>query len=171
MDFLSQATLDDSLLLLVAFIVAATLPSLALAADRREAQSALRQTRQELAQSQKLEALGQLTGGVAHDFNNLLMAIAGGLRSLNRQEEERAKTLAAVNANLERGAALTRQLLAFLAPRAVRTAGRGLDRGLMRGVETMITQSLSGNINTVFRVAAGTWRVKVDRNQLRTRDP
>jgi signal transduction histidine kinase len=160
----NQATLNDSLLLLVAFIVAATLPSLALAADRREAQSALRQTRQELAQSQKLEALGQLTGGVAHDFNNLLMAIAGGVRSLNRHEEERAKTLAAINETLERAAALTRQLLAFsrrepAEPQVVEMSE------VMRGVETMIGQSLGGNIKTVFRVAPGTWRVKVDRNQ------
>jgi signal transduction histidine kinase len=161
----NQATLNDSLLLLVAFIVAATLPSLALAADRREAQSALKQTRQELAQSQKLEALGQLTGGVAHDFNNLLMAIAGGLRSLNRQEEERAKTLAAINANLERGAALTRQLLAF--SRREPAEPQVVDMiDLMRGVETMIAQTLGGSIKTAFRIAAGTWRVKVDRNQL-----
>jgi signal transduction histidine kinase len=160
----NQGTLNDSLLLLVAFIVAATLPSLALAADRREAQSALRQTRQELAQSQKLEALGQLTGGVAHDFNNLLMAIAGGLRSLNRQEEERAKTLTAINETLERGAALTRQLLAF--SRRAPSDPQVVDVGdIMRGVETMIGQSLSGNIGTVFRVAPGTWRVNVDRNQ------
>lgn len=161
----NQATLNDSLLLLVAFIVAAALPSLALAADQRASHSALRQTRQELAQAQKLEALGQLTGGVAHDFNNLLMAISGGLRSLNRQEEERAKTLAAVNETLQRAAALTRQLLAFSRREPSEPEVVDLSE-VMRGVETMTGQSLGGNIQTVFRVAPGTWRVKVDRNQL-----
>jgi signal transduction histidine kinase len=161
----NQTTLNDSLLLLVAFIVAATLPSLALAADRREAQSALRQTRQELAQSQKLEALGQLTGGVAHDFNNLLMAIASGVRSLNRHEEERTKTLAAINETLERAAVLTRQLLAFSRREPPESQVVEISE-VMRGVETMLGQSLGGNIKTVFRVAPGTWRVKVDRNQL-----
>jgi signal transduction histidine kinase len=161
----NQATLNDSLLLLVAFIVAATLPSLALAADRRETQSALRQTRQELAQSQKLEALGQLTGGVAHDFNNLLTAIGGGLRLLSRQEDERAKTLAAINETLERGAALTRQLLAF--SRREPSEPQIVDLGeLMPRIQTLIGQSLGANISTDFRVTAGTWRVNVDRNQL-----
>ena len=161
----NQTTLNESLLLLIAFIVAATLPSLALAAERRETQSALTQTRQELVQSQKLEALGQLTGGVAHDFNNLLAAISGGLRTLRRQEEERAKTLEAIVQTLDRGAALTKQLLAFarrepLQPEIVNM------KDVMEGVETLIAQSLNQSVTVDIRVAPGIWPVKVERSQL-----
>jgi signal transduction histidine kinase len=161
----NQGTLNDSLLLLVAFIVAATLPSLALAADRRATQAALNQTRQELVQAQKLEALGQLTGGVAHDFNNLLTAIQGGLRSLSRQEEERARTLEMLTQTLDRGTALTKHLLAFarrepLKPETVNPVE------VLQGMEALIGQSLGGNITVETRTGAGLWPIKVERNQL-----
>jgi len=161
----SAPTLNEALLLLVAFIVAATLPSLALAADRRETQTALHQTRQELVQSQKLEALGQLTGGVAHDFNNLLAAIAGGLRSLNRQEEERAKTMAALDQVLERATTLTRQLLAFARREPLRPELVNIDE-VMAGIETLIGQSLGASIKVVVRVEPGIWPIKVQPSQL-----
>src|SRR5690606_29959310 len=75
---------------------------------REQAESALRQ-------SQKMEALGQLTGGVAHDFNNLLMAASSGLELVERAktEERRAMLRAGIRDALERGARLTQQLLAF----------------------------------------------------------
>ncbi|HWA23659.1 MAG TPA: ATP-binding protein [Caulobacterales bacterium] len=67
-----------------------------------------------LLQSRKMEAIGQLTGGVAHDFNNLLMAISGGLRLLEKQDEARQnKIKEAMSQAVERGVGLTRQLLAF----------------------------------------------------------
>jgi signal transduction histidine kinase len=160
-----KSTLNESLLLLAAFVAASTLPSLALAADRRETQAALEETRQELAQAQKLEALGQMTGGVAHDFNNLLAAIAGGLRSLDRQEEERAKTIASLTQTLERGTRLTKQLLAFARRETSHPERIDLNQAI-ETVRSLITQSLSETIRVDTRVAPGIWPVRVDRGQL-----
>ena len=82
----------------------------------RRSQDALEVTRQALFQSQKLDAIGQLTGGVAHDFNNLLMAVLGSLELLRKRlpDDPRARALLdnAVQ-GAERGAALTQRMLAF----------------------------------------------------------
>ncbi|HYF86550.1 PAS domain S-box protein, partial [Azospirillum sp.] len=77
--------------------------------DRERAEEQLRQT-------QKLETLGQLTGGVAHDFNNLLTVVLGNIDMLARKQEEeprRARRIDAIRQAAERGRDLTRQLLAF----------------------------------------------------------
>ena len=158
-----QPTLNDSLLLLIAFIVAATLPSLALAADRRETQSALDETRHELVQAQKLEALGTLTGSVAHDFNNLLAALSAGLRTLERQHEERLKTMEGLSQALERGSNLTRQLLAFARREPLRMETVDT-REALESAEALIVQSL-GAVQLEMKAAPGLWPVKVDRSQ------
>jgi signal transduction histidine kinase len=159
-----QDTLNDSLLLLVAFIVAATLPSLALAADRRQSQALLDQTREELVQAQKLEALGQLTGGVAHDFNNLLTAISSGLRTLERQSEERAKTMELLAQALDRGTGLTRQLLSFARREPLRLERLDTADALERA-EALITQSIGDSIQLHVRAAPGIWPINADRSQ------
>lgn len=159
-----QATLNASLLLLVTFIVSATLPSLALAAERHQSQSLLDQTRLELVQAQKLEALGTLTSGVAHDFNNLLAAIGGGLRMLERQNEERVRTMAAVNQALERGSGLTRQLLAF-ARREPLKLERLDTAAALESAHGLIRSSLKDHIRFEMQVTPGLWAVKADRNQ------
>src|SRR3954449_6298901 len=84
--------------------------------ERREAQLKLEQMQQQLAQSQKMDALGQLTGGVAHDFNNLLMIVSGNIQVLKKAAAGDAKAPRAAQAieiAAQRGAALTRQLLTF----------------------------------------------------------
>ena len=84
--------------------------------ERREAQLKLEQMQQQLAESQKLDALGQLTGGVAHDFNNLLMIISGSLHTLKKgvdDDPRLQRALSAIEAATKRGAALTSQLLTF----------------------------------------------------------
>jgi signal transduction histidine kinase len=159
-----QDTLNGSLLLLVAFIVAATLPSLALAAERHASQTLLDQTRQELVQAQKLEALGQLTGGVAHDFNNLLTAIQSGLRTLERQNEERVKTMALLSQALDRGSGLTKQLLSF-ARREEMQLARIRTPEALESAAALITESIGARIRFELHTAPGLWPVKVDRNQ------
>lgn len=77
-------------------------------AERARVEEALRQ-------AQRIEAIGQLTGGVAHDFNNLLMVISGGLEMLrrSRQPDRRERLMDGMQQAAQRGAVLTRQLLAF----------------------------------------------------------
>src|SRR5205807_3950614 len=100
--------------------------------ERHQAQQILEQARERLTQVQKMEAIGQLTGGVAHDFNNLLMIILGNLetaqRHLGELTESAVSRLQRVIGNATRGAqraaTLTQRLLAFsrrqpLSPRAV----------------------------------------------------
>lgn len=160
-----QATLNGSLLLLVTFIVSATLPSLALAAERHQSQTLLDQTRHELVQAQKLEALGTLTSGVAHDFNNLLAAIGGGLRVLERQNEERMRTMAAVTQALERGSGLTRQLLAFARREPLKLERIDTAQAL-ESAHGLIRSSIKDHIRFEMQITPGLWAVKADRNQL-----
>ena len=84
--------------------------------ERHEAQIAIEKTQAHLAQVQKMEALGQLTGGVAHDFNNLLMIVSGFVPTIKKLVAENPRGMRAVEAievAAQRGAALTRQLLSF----------------------------------------------------------
>ena len=84
--------------------------------ERREAQIQLDQARNALFQSQKMEAIGQLTGGVAHDFNNLLMAILGSLEIVSQRmppDPRISPFLENAVKGAQRGAALTQRMLAF----------------------------------------------------------
>jgi PAS domain S-box-containing protein len=83
--------------------------------ERKEAQEKLAAVQRQLAESQKLDALGQLTGGVAHDFNNLLMIISGSIHTIRKDVsgEKALKALQSIDAASQRAASLTRQLLTF----------------------------------------------------------
>ena len=84
--------------------------------ERRDAAIMLERTREALAQSQKLEAIGKLTGGIAHDFNNLLNVICSGidlLRAAPSDTAQHRKVIDSMERAAQRGAALTGQLLAF----------------------------------------------------------
>ena len=138
--------------------------------ERRQHELALEQSRAMVAQLQKMEALGQLTGGVAHDFNNILTTIIGSVELEQRQAaspdtERTARLLGAVQRAAERGAALTQRLLAFsrrqaLAPQVVEV------NKLVGAMSALLHRTLGENIaiETVF--GAGLWRTHVDPNQL-----
>src|SRR5690348_288357 len=85
--------------------------------ERREAQDKLEKAREALFQSQKMEAIGQFTGGVAHDFNNLLAVVLGGLELVQRRVGEGDPQLHRLLDNIrqaaQRGANLTQRMLAF----------------------------------------------------------
>ena len=120
-----------------------------------------------LRQAQKMEAIGQLTGGVAHDFNNLLMVIQGGLDMIDRQEDpaRRARLLQGMRQAADRGSALTRQLLAFsrrqpLAPEAVDLKVR------IGGMRELLDRSLRGDVHVDLEFDEDVWPVEVDPGEL-----
>lgn len=120
-----------------------------------------------LRHSQKLEAVGQLTGGVAHDFNNLLMVIAGGLDMLDRQKDSarRQRLMDGMRQAAGRGATLTRQLLAFSRRQALHPVP--LDLGRQVGdMRDLLDRSLRGDVEVALDVAPGLWPVSVDPGEL-----
>jgi len=107
---------------------------------------------EQLRQSQKLEAIGRLAGGVAHDFNNILMSIMGAadLLLMEMGPEQGARDEAAeIKLAVERGAGLTRQLLAFSRRQATRTQAFPLDK-VVGGMETMLRRLIGPEID--FRI-------------------
>ncbi|KRQ96236.1 PAS domain-containing sensor histidine kinase [Bradyrhizobium valentinum] len=132
--------------------------------ERREAQLKLDQMHQQLAESQKLDALGQLTGGVAHDFNNLLMIISGSLHTLKKavgDDPKCQRALSAIEGATKRGASLTSQLLTFarrqsVNPQAVDVAER------IDAVREVLDAAVGSAVTLQFDVAKGVWPVMVD---------
>lgn len=120
-----------------------------------------------LRQAQKIEAIGQLTGGVAHDFNNLLMVISGGLDMLDRQTDpaRRRRLMDGMVQAAQRGASLTKQLLAFsrrqtLRPEPVDVASQ------MGGMRELLDRSLRGDVHVEFDFPDTLWPVEVDPGEL-----
>ncbi|HXW25009.1 MAG TPA: MASE1 domain-containing protein, partial [Xanthobacteraceae bacterium] len=171
--------------LLVLFLIGATLPSLLLAADAaargraerllRTTRNELRQAREQLAQSHKMEAVGQLTGGVAHDFNNLLTVIVGNLdmalRHLESLTDAQAERLRRAINNARRGAvratAITQRLLAF--SRKQRVEPRPINvNNLLGNLADFLRRSVGETIALDIAGAADLWTVQTDPVQLET---
>jgi PAS domain S-box-containing protein len=136
--------------------------------ERLEANRLLDETRTALFQSQKMEAIGKLTGGVAHDFNNVLQVLRGNLELLaNRHvgdgwtRERLDKTLDAV----ERGAKLASQLLAFGRQQPLRPVVINLAPAI-RGMDDLLRRALGEMIEVETVVAGGLWNTLVDIHQL-----
>ncbi len=139
--------------------------------DKHEAEKTLEQTRQALFQSQKMEAVGQLTGGVAHDFNNLLTVILGGLDILSRSRtdgEPRAqRALNLARQAAERAASLTARLLAFSRRQPLKPVATDLNL-LVRRMTELLHHSLGEQIEIEGVLSPRLWPVEVDQNQLET---
>ena len=116
---------------------------------------------EQLRQSQKLEAIGRLAGGVAHDFNNILMSIMGSadllLMELGSDDPARGEA-AEIKQSIERGAGVTRQLLAFGRRQATRTRLFALG-DVVAGMETMLRRLMGPEIE--FDVSCGTEPIMV----------
>ena len=119
-----------------------------------------------LLQSRKLEAIGQLTGGVAHDFNNLLTVVLSGLRLIERNPDpqRRASTMEAMRQAVERGAGLTRQLLAFARRQALTLEPIDVGKHL-QGMRALLERSLRADILVDIITPDGLWPVKTDPTQ------
>jgi two-component system, NtrC family, sensor kinase len=121
----------------------------------------------ELYQAQRMEALGQLTGGVAHDFNNLLTVLQGCLELLSGQQRDerlQARVDMALG-TLERGKKLTAQLLAF-ARRQPLTVARIDINGLLRRMAELLTQTVGSKVRVANDLAPDLWPVDTDATQL-----
>ena len=122
---------------------------------------------QALRQSQKMEAVGQLTGGVAHDFNNLLTIIIGNLgiakRGVVEARAERALNNALVGA--ERAAQLTQRLLAFSRRQPLNPRVLDINK-LIVAISDLLTRTLGENIQLETISGAGLWRVEVDASEM-----
>jgi PAS domain S-box-containing protein len=138
--------------------------------ERREAQLKLEQMQKHLAESQKLDALGQLTGGVAHDFNNLLMVISGSLHILRKtaiDDPKVQRALSAIDTATKRGASLTSQLLTFarrqsVNPQAIDVAER------IDSIRDVLDTGVGSAVRVAYDFGPGLWPVTVDISEFET---
>lgn len=136
--------------------------------EPKRAQRELENAREALAQAQKTEAIGQLTGGVAHDFNNLLMAITSSLELLQKRlppDPRLARLVGNAMQGAERGVALTRRMLAFarrqhLEPQPVNLAA------LVYGMTELLQRTIGPGIRIETRFPLSLPSAKVDAHQL-----
>ena len=135
---------------------------------QRESRKALEEARETLFQAQKMDAIGQLTGGVAHDFNNLLMVIKGSLELLRKRVKDDARALHLIeNAQLgaSRGMALTQRMLAFARRQELKASAVDIP-ALIAGMAELLTRSLDSKAELELCFPLRLAAVLADPNQL-----
>ncbi|HYD94163.1 MAG TPA: PAS domain S-box protein [Noviherbaspirillum sp.] len=134
--------------------------------ERRAAAQALEEARSRLLQSQKLEAIGKLTGGVAHDFNNLLTVIVNSLELLSRevQTPNASRLIGSAQAAARRGALLTQQLLTFARRQPLRSSAYNLNT-LIGGFEAILRRACQDRITFEVNLAPRLKSVWLDATQ------
>jgi PAS domain S-box-containing protein len=141
------------------------------ATERKKAEEELEAARQALAQSQKLQALGELTGGIAHDFNNLMTVISGSadflLRGAAISDEKRQQYLQAIVDTSARATELTNQLLAFGRRQPIKPEVIDVNLRLDASAE-VLSRTLGSRVQVVLDLTPGIARVEVDSAQLET---
>jgi PAS domain S-box-containing protein len=139
--------------------------------ERHQQQAELEEARLALAQSQKMEALGQLSGGIAHDFNNLLHVIKNAValleRGLRGSKPELGAAIEMIDRSADRAASLTQRLLAF--SRRQPLLPQRLDpRQVVTGMAPLLKAALGDAIEVQVESGKDTWAVSVDPSQLET---
>ena len=137
--------------------------------ERVRDQARLQEAEAQLRQAQKMEAVGQLTGGVAHDFNNMMNVVSGSLQLLDRRtaaEDARTKHLiASALEALKRAANLTQRLLAFSRQQPLKPEVVDANK-LVAGMSDLFRHSLGAQIQLETVLSGGLWRIHADQNQL-----
>jgi PAS domain S-box-containing protein len=135
--------------------------------ERRAAEEKLQRAQEQLAQSKKLEALGQLTGGIAHDFNNMLMVVSGNAQMLKNRlrDPKNLRAIQSIELAAARGETLTRQLLAFSRRQALNPIVISL-RQRVAAFRELLASSARGDIKLVVDIARNIWPVAVDVHEL-----
>ncbi len=136
----------------------------------KEAQLQLEAAQEQLRQAQKMEAVGQLTGGLAHDFNNLLTGISGGLELIEMRIKqgrsgEIGKYVEMARTAAKRAAALTHRLLAFSRRQTLDPRPADINR-LIANLEEFLRRSVGPQVEIEMVGAGGLWTTLVDANQL-----
>lgn len=137
-------------------------------ADLMKEVAAREKAQEQLRQAQKMETIGQLTGGVAHDFNNLLMAVMGNLELLRKRIPDDPRLRRLIDGALqgaERGASLTQRLLAFARQQDLRAVPVDL-RALIQGMIDLLERSLGPRVALGLDLPEGLPPARVDANQL-----
>lgn len=137
-------------------------------ADLMKEVAARERAQEQLRQAQKMETIGQLTGGVAHDFNNLLMAVMGNLDLLRKRMPADPRLHRLVDGALqgaERGASLTQRLLAFARQQDLRAVPVDL-RALIQGMIDLLERSLGPRVALRLDLPEGLPPARADANQL-----